>query len=351
MKEQVERICISVNTECNLACKYCYFFNPENRIKKDDELTSNEILEILKKIHGYSENDFIKKNIKVNFVGSGEPLISWKNIKNALYKFKNEFNNQKVKFYIVSNGTLLTQKIASEMKELDVFPSISLDGYKELHNKNRINYLGIGSFENTMKGINILRTQNFKIAINTTVTETLVANIENYLIFLKDNNISKVTFDRLVDTPSHFKKMSYNEFYDFLSLLYKKRKELKMENIIEIGNFESYKKNFKGKVDKVCTMFGSSCGAGTNFLIYMLKDVYPCGRMFGKKEWLLGKYLDNIEDLQNNMYNKLPQRTDCINCSILKECYRDCILEYEEKDYTCDSRKEFILNFKNILGG
>jgi molybdenum cofactor biosynthesis enzyme MoaA len=49
MREQVERICISVNTECNLGCKYCYFLNHENRILKESILSVDEIFTILKK--------------------------------------------------------------------------------------------------------------------------------------------------------------------------------------------------------------------------------------------------------------------------------------------------------------
>jgi hypothetical protein len=45
--EQVERICISVNTECNLGCRYCYFFNPENRVSKESALSTDEIFTIL----------------------------------------------------------------------------------------------------------------------------------------------------------------------------------------------------------------------------------------------------------------------------------------------------------------
>jgi uncharacterized protein len=344
MKEQVERICISVNTKCNLSCKYCYFFNPENKVKTDNELSSEEILEILEKIDEYSKNDFILKDIKVNFVGSGEPLLSWSNIKKALYQFKDR-NNNKIKFYIVTNGTLLNRKIVEEMIDLDVFPSISLDGYKKLHDKNRITYSNNGSFNKVMKGVKILKEKKLKVAINTTVTKDLVVNIEDYFSFLKENNINKVTFDRLVDTPSNFEDMSYDNFYNFLSLAYNIRKNMQLEDTLEIGNLESYKKNFRGNIDKVCTMFGSTCGAGVNFLIYMLKEVYPCGRMFGKSEWKLGHYLDDITALQNNMYNNIPKKLDCINCNVAKYCFRDCILEHSESNYSCDSRKSFIKTF------
>jgi uncharacterized protein len=347
MREQVERICISINTECNLGCKYCYFFNPENRVSKESVLSVDEIFTILKQINEYSKNNYVKKVIKVNFVGSGEPLINWDNIKEAINKFYKIKVNNKVEFYLVTNGTLLTDEIAREMKKLNIFPSVSLDGYEELHNENRVTHNGNGSFQKTMNGIEYLRKNNFKIAINTTVTKSLVKNLRKFFEFLKQQKIDKVIFDRLVDTPSNFEEMTYAEFYDFLLNAYKIKENLNSD--IEIGNIEAYKKNFEGRPDKVCTMFGASCGAGINFLIYMSREVYPCGRMFGKKRWKLGNYQDDIEKLQNNMYSKMPNRQDCQECSLLKDCIRDCLLEYEEEDYSCLPRQEFLIKLKEEL--
>ncbi len=345
MKEQVERICISVNTECNLGCKYCYFFNPENRILKESVLSVDEIFTILKNINEYSKNNYVKKAIKINFVGSGEPLINWDNIKKAIEKFNIIKVNEKVEFYLVTNATLMTDKIAKEMKQLNLFPSVSLDGYQELHDENRLTHNGAGSFEKTMNGINFLRKNNFRIAINTTVTKTLVKNIDNFFKFLQKNKIDKVIFDRLVDTPSDFEEMTYSEFYEFLLNAYRTKEKLNFKNI-EIGNIEAYKKNFEGRPDKVCTMFGASCGAGINFLIYMSREVYPCGRMFGKDRWKLGNFEDDIEQLQNNMYAKIPNRQDCQECSLIKECVKDCLLEYEEENYSCEPRQKFINKLK-----
>lgn len=348
MKEQVERICISVNTECNLGCKYCYFFNPDNRISKESVLSVDEIFIILSNINDYSKNEYVSKAIKVNFVGSGEPLMNWNNIKKAIEKFNIIKANNKVEFYLVTNATLITDKMAKEMKNLDLFPSVSLDGYQELHDENRITHNGIGSFEKTMQGIECLRKNNFKIAINTTVTKSLVNKLPEFFNFLNKSRIDKVIFDRLVDTPSDFEEMTYAEFYEFLLKAFNKKEELNLKNI-EIGNIEAYKKNFEGRPDKVCTMFGASCGAGVNFLIYMSREVYPCGRMFGKDRWKLGDFKDSIEQLQNSMFSKIPNRQDCQECLIVQECVKDCLLEYEEENYSCEPRQDFIHSLKDKL--
>ena len=181
----VERICISVNTRCNLGCKYCYFFNPENRINNEKDLSADEIFNILVKINEYAQRPEVTKKIKVNFVGSGEPLLSWKNIKQAIGKFKN-LKSDKIKFYTVTNGTFITDTIAKEFKEFDIFPSVSLDGYQEIHDLYRIDHRGFGSFKRTMRGIEILRNNGFEIAINSVVSKTLEKNLEHFFKFLTE---------------------------------------------------------------------------------------------------------------------------------------------------------------------
>ena len=52
IKEQIEKVCISPNSVCNFACRYCYFYNPENPIFLQKSLTETDIRTILDKIYG-----------------------------------------------------------------------------------------------------------------------------------------------------------------------------------------------------------------------------------------------------------------------------------------------------------
>ncbi len=347
--EQVERLCISVNTICNLGCNYCYFFHPENSVEKEQALQPIEIFSILKNALNYHRQYDFPKKIKVNFVGSGEPLIHWKNLKQALERFKIHFpEQQSLKFYTVTNATLITDEIANDMVRLKVYPSVSVDGYKEIHDAHRMDHNGRGTFDRTMAGIDILRQHGFEIAINTTLTFELLENLSEYVKFVKEHGFNKVIFDRLVDTPKHVKPLSYAEYYQFLTdvrILFL----IKGLNHVEIGNLEAYSRNFQSKPDKVCTMFGGSCGAGSHFVIYMGRDVYPCGRMFGKEHWKLGDIHDPIQVFPERMEKHWPEREDCKTCDVSQYCVRDCLLEYHAENYNCEPRKEFLRAMKGVL--
>lgn len=289
---QVERICISVNTQCNYACKYCYFFNPDNHIVSEPSLRTDEIMQILSNAFDYHKKYNFEKKIKINFVGSGEPLLNWKVIADAVIAFgKRNPNQTRLRFYTVTNASLLTHRVVEQMKYLGVFPSVSLDGPIDIHNAHRIFHSGKGTFDLTMRGIEILRESGVEIAINTTLNRVLLENLEVYFDFIVEQKFNKVIFDRLVDAPHNIDVITYAEYYDFLETLRIIKEERKMD-WLEIGNLEAYRRNLAGIPDQVCTMFGSSCGAGSHFLIYMGRDVYPCGRMFGQINGILGTMIN-----------------------------------------------------------
>lgn len=347
--EQIERICISVNTICNLGCTYCYFFHPENRVEKEKALSGDEIFEILENAISYHRRHKFPKKIKVNFVGSGEPLIHWKNIQAGLLKFNYAYPlQQSLKFYTVTNATLLTNKMARDLLELNIIPSVSLDGPKMIHDHYRVDHKGQGSFDRVMQGIQALQDVGFEITINTTLTRDLLNNLDEYVQFITQEKFKKIVFDRLVDSSDAREAISYSEYYSFLQDIHSRFKNSGLDHV-EIGNLEAYKRNFSRKPDKVCTMFGGSCGAGSNFVIYMGRDVYPCGRMFGKSEWLLGTKGDALESFQANMEKHWPERDDCKSCSVFKDCVRDCLLEFHSTNYSCDSRKSFLNTMKGVL--
>jgi uncharacterized protein len=348
--EQIERICISANVKCNLGCEYCYFYNPEHHMQEDVSLSEDEIYQILVNIYEYTLQPQVTKKIKVLFVGSGEPLISWKQIRTAVTKFYEIYDTKMMKFYMVTNGVLVTKIIAEEMKLLNIVPSVSLDGYKELNDKGRPFLGGKGSFDKAIQGYKYFKEVGFDIAINTVMTMDVIENLDKYWEFVKEYEVTKVIFDRLVDIPSHVRPVPIERFYGSLYKAFKMKDEYGL-NHVEIGNIESFKRAFEGNPDKSCTLFGSTCGAGTNFIIYLLRDAYPCGRMFDEQTWKLGDVDSSIEEIQSKMFKKILERpTKCSSCSVKTSCIKDCLIEEQDPTYECSSRVDFIKKLRIDLG-
>jgi uncharacterized protein len=296
----IERICLSVNSSCNLRCGYCYFFLQPDRLPEPKTLTTDEIGTILDRIQAYSLRPEVDKRIKVNFVGSGEPLLAWPRIRDAVQSLAVRTPDHRLRFYTVTNGVLLTAEMVAEMKELELFPSVSLHGPAWLHDAERAHAGGGGSHHKVMRGIDLLRAADIPVAINTTLTRGIVDNLEAYLDFVVEQGFSKVIFDRLVDVPPEH-EVSPTAFYDALRRSAEYIAARKLDGSLEIGNLEAYRRALTGKPDRVCTMFGSTCGAGYHNIIYLQREVYPCGRMFGRSEWRLGSFDEPLEHFVERM--------------------------------------------------
>ncbi len=337
----IERVCISVNSVCNLKCTYCYFFLKPDDLPGPNALTATEIGTILQQCQRYSLRPEIDKRIKINFVGSGEPLLAWKAIREAIQQLEQEVPDHRLRFYTVTNGLLLSPAIVEDMKTLRVSPSVSLDGPASLHDRTRLRHNGRGSHADVMRGIAYLRQGGIPVAINTTLTRDVVQNLDAYFDFIEAEGFDKIIFDRLVDVPPEH-QVSGAEFYDALQRIAEIKRQRCLDHV-EVGNLEAYRRAISGKPDRVCTMFGSTCGSGFHNIIYMQREVYPCGRMFGQKQWVLGRYDEPLE--------LFPQRMAAIAGN--RGCGEkfddgsvpagpDCLLERLKPDYDSRPRDTFV---------
>lgn len=132
--------------KCNLACRHCG--SDCSPSVKTSELTTNEIKKALKQI----ASDFPKTKITLAITG-GEPLL-----RKDLLEVVKHANGLGYICGMVTNGTLLTEKLAKDLKKAGMQTvSISLDGLKKSHEYLR----GKDVFERTIKGIENLVKNDF----------------------------------------------------------------------------------------------------------------------------------------------------------------------------------------------
>lgn len=127
---------IAPSMECNLACPYCY--NPnQDRVTMNSETIDavasfvNELIET--KAEG--------RSLLITWVG-GEPLYDFKvfsELAERIYKITERLGCQ-LFGTIVTNGTLLTEEVAAQLREPPFVikqAQIALDGPAEIHDKKR----------------------------------------------------------------------------------------------------------------------------------------------------------------------------------------------------------------------
>lgn len=179
-----QHLTIFPTIKCNLRCGMCWWWG-ENGIafkytsSKEDiiynELTFKEISSLLEQARIWKSS--------VGFIG-GEIFVRKDMI--DLLAFA---QNLGIRTGIVTNGTLINQRIAEALSQMDNLEiTISIDGTKEIHNKIR----GIGAYEKSIQAINKIgkykqKNKGPSILINTTITPDIVGHLEEMIDDLSSN--------------------------------------------------------------------------------------------------------------------------------------------------------------------
>ena len=83
-------------------------------------------------------------------------------------------------YSMTTNATLMNEEIADYIMKNKFNVIVSLDGYKELHNKNRLFVTGEGSFEKTINGLKILLRSAEKYNNKENITLNMVIEGPDY---------------------------------------------------------------------------------------------------------------------------------------------------------------------------
>lgn len=92
------------------------------------------------------EHSIDNEIVNIGFYG-GEPMIEFDLIKKCIEYAKEIFKGKDIQFSITTNGTLINKKIIRYFVKNKVNLTISLDGPKEVHDKNRRFCNGSGTFD------------------------------------------------------------------------------------------------------------------------------------------------------------------------------------------------------------
>lgn len=232
----INRVCISINNRCNLACKYCHFHE-----KHSIQSAPMNIFEILDNIKDYASSPF-----KVGFVGNGEPFLDWNSLRTYIQYLE---DSSQISCYTITNGTVdLSSEDVLFLEEHKVNVGFSIDGFKELHDKNRCS-----SFDKAMSNVRKYKdiTGHYP-TFNATVGRDTLDAPDDVIRFFSQFG-TRVTFSRMIGQYG----IQLDEYHQFLE---------RAEQSIPVR---------RGGTD--CTMYGGRCGAGTNNYFYANGNVYLCG--------------------------------------------------------------------------
>ena len=160
-----ESLTLALTSGCNLRCIYCYATAGVNsKIMKYD--IARAAVDIVAK----NAQDSGLKILKITYHGGGETLVVWSLMK-KISEYAESIWSKKIKYSIVTNGTLINPVIVDWMKKRQFNVLVSIDGPKKIQDKQRPKADGTGSFTDCLRGIGLLKRGNIPCAIRATVTQ------------------------------------------------------------------------------------------------------------------------------------------------------------------------------------
>lgn len=159
---------MNITNSCNLNCVYCFEHN------KNGQKMSLDLAEkiIDKCYNNYVSHNETKFPFVISFFG-GEPFLAWDVIEHSLKYAKSK--NYRIDFGVTTNLTMLTDHMIDIIDEYDLGLLVSVDGIKEIHDRNRCN-----SYDIVMKNLKRLLDRDLKHLIEVRMT-VMPSDLDNLL--------------------------------------------------------------------------------------------------------------------------------------------------------------------------
>jgi len=315
-------VTIAPTLECNFDCTYCYETHAPVTMNKDIITSVKKFFEFeIKKING----------LGVTWFG-GEPLIAFEIVK-EISQFI--LNQKEITFEagMITNGYLLTRKIAEQLKELKTTSvQITLDGPPETHDKRRPLRNGKGTFERILTNITDA-TDILKVSIRVNVDESNIEHVPEVLDILGEKGLKDrvcVYFAPVLDInmcrDAAGACFSYETYSQHEIELYKKALEKKFQIV-------RFPVPLKG-----------CCGAVSlnSFLIDPYGNFHKCWNTVGVEGEAVGKIGEPLK-MNSTLLNWLSwdpfEKGECRECKFLPICMGGCPYLSRIREVNCSTWK------------
>ncbi|MCX6738849.1 MAG: radical SAM protein [Candidatus Parcubacteria bacterium] len=338
---------------CNIRCAYC-----RNR---DFDRTDKAVMsvETLERFIAFL-NTVPQQEIRAYWHG-GEPLLAGKDFFKHIVRIEKQYPEKTWKNGVQTNSTLIDEDWAKFFVENNFHIGVSIDGNERVHNIDRIDASGRGTYKNAMRGVNILREHGIRPGVICTVTKKTVKYAEEIFLGLVNSGFKSICFNVFYNTASENKGDEYalteKEWFNFLKEVFDLWYALD-DRSISVRELDAILAWTAGRSASECS-FRGSCSQW--FAVDYTGDIYPCER-FGRKVHFGS--IQSVENYQNliaspilldwrNEIRILPSK--CKSCNFLSLCYNGCCSHRRADSegvplYTyCESRLELFDYIKNKL--
>ena len=321
----VKALCLHVAHTCNLNCSYC--FASQGKYSGERALMS---LEVGKRALDFLiENSEGRRNLEVDFFG-GEPLMNWDMIKElvAYARVRERECGKNFRFTLTTNGVLVDDDVIEYSNREMSNVVLSLDGRREVHDRFRVDYNGVGSFDKIVPKFQ--RFVEMRGGKNYYMRGTLTHANPDFLEDIKtmlDLGFTELSMEPVVCAPDDPSALT-EEDKAVVFEQYEKLAELMLERRAEGRPFTFYHYMIDLKGGPCIYKRVSGCGSGTEYMaVTPWGDLYPCHQFVGDEKYKLGNIYDGVtnKEIQDDfMACNVYTRPECSDCWAKLYCSGGC---------------------------
>jgi len=333
--------------ECNLCCAYCgekAFSEPNDAPMLKFEPVPSEPIYTQATLNSFLKKDK-DKPVSIIFYG-GEPLLNIpfiEKVMDAQKKYKT------IKHFLIQTNATLLHKLPK--KYVNQFHTIlvSIDGGKEITNKNR----GEGTWEKVTQNLKLIRKNGFRGEIIARMAIEEPTNFfEDVIELLQPKNPEGFTF-----TSVHW-QLDANMWHDYEKRNFSTWSKKYNADVSKLANYWATKLTqgkvlrlypFMGVMDSLLygTTYFLRCGSGVgNFTILPNGKISSCPIMSGVRKY----YLGNIKTTNpKKLPFKLTVNAPCISCDDFELCGGRCLYSNLNPVWPKKGISEICATIKHLL--
>ena len=355
MRQPLTNLVLNVTTGCNLGCSYCYkedLTSPKaaKTMTPDDALRS---VDLLMAESGKAER------VSLVFFG-GEPLTNLTLIRGVVdYAERAAAEAGKiVDFSMTTNATLLNPEIIAWLDAHRFGLTVSMDGYRELHDRNRRTIGGKGTYDLVARNVRLLlgAYNSRPVGARVTLTSGVVDVIGIHRHLRDELGFFEVGFAPATSTDFAMFSLSDDENGEIFSAFKQLGREYVEAAITGrstgFANMRTLLKTLTEGARK-----SVPCGAGLGLLSVDARgEINLCHRFTGSEMETFGDVHQGIDrEALHAFVSKAAQRTSdpangCSTCRVRHicagGCYHESYIKYDDAlhpvYHVCDRIREWV---------
>jgi uncharacterized protein len=199
---QIQHMYFIATTGCNLRCRYCFVEACDRplTVKYMSHETAARGLDVFARLSQQAQR------ITMTYYG-GEPLLNADVVYGAM-RYVRELERiglfaKHVEMSLLTNGDLVDEETVQALQETDTRVSVSIDGWRALHDAARVDVKGHGSFDRAVLGFRRLQDAGLQPGVSCTLNLFNIEHIEGIARFIaEDLKASGMGFNVLLPTLS-----------------------------------------------------------------------------------------------------------------------------------------------------